>query len=166
MDALSDVLRGLQLAIVPEVEAYWIENPVPAHKIKHITPSGWIATVDGQHLNPLHFTPEQPPTTIDRRYSLYLDPIPDTPEQPTKARRHSRKGEATGWIEERQGNKHRKHPSTSYYYRYYDSDGRKQQQYVQVHLMGQIRQMIDQRCTVEIVLKYIHTHTRRKEPKL
>lgn len=157
MKAISTVLQGFQLALVPTVEAYWIENPrfgpqpVPATQIERVTPSGWITTTDGQHLNPLHYTPEQP----------------------TKARRHSRKGHASGWIEERQGNKKRKNPSTSYYYRYYDGDGRKQQQYVQVHLMAQVRQLIDQRCSVEAVLQFIHTHSRysgklhhTQEPKL
>lgn len=137
MQPINTVLRGLQQVILPEIEAYWIENPVPADQIERVTSSGWIATKDGQHLNPLHHTLEQP-----------------------RKRRHSRKGKASGWIEERQGNKKRKNPSTSYYYRYYDADGRKQQQYVQVRLMDKVPQLINQRCSVETILQYIHTHSR------
>lgn len=152
MQPIDTVLRGLQQSMLPEIEAYWLENPVvPSEKIQRITHSGWIATTDGTHLNPLHYTPEQPP----------------------KQRRHSRKGQASGWIEERQGNKHRKNPSTSYYYRYYDADGRKQQQYVQVRLMDKVPQLINQRCSVEEILQYIHTHSRysgklhhTQEPKI
>ena len=154
MDALSELLTELEADLQPAAVAFWQEHPrfgpqpVPAEQIERITPSGWIATTDGQHLNPLHYTPE--PSTQNSKLKTQNSP----------QRRHSRKGHASGWIEERQGNKQRKHPSTSYYYRYYDSDGRKQQQYVQVHLMGQVRQLIDQRCTVEAVLQFIHTHSR------
>ncbi|MBW4694663.1 MAG: hypothetical protein KME27_23175 [Lyngbya sp. HA4199-MV5] len=156
MQPINAVLRGLQLALIESVEAYWCENNpnpayvVPAAQIERITPSGWIATKDGQHLNPLHHTPEQP-----------------------RKRRYSRKGHASGWIEERQGNKTRKRPSTSYYYRYYNADGRKQQQYVQVHLMDKVSQLINQCCAVETVLQFIHTHSRysgklhhTQEPKI
>jgi len=139
MQPLSTVLRGLQLAIVPEIEAYWLENPVPAHKIKHITPSGWIATVDGQHLNPLHFQPEQPP----------------------KPRRRSPKGKASGWIEERTGNKQRITPSVSRYYCHYDSDGKIKRCYLQVHLLKETTAMIDARANVAAVLEFINTHTKR-----
>ena len=43
-------------------------------------------------------------------------PVPVAVATPPRVRRRSPRGQASGWIEERQGNKHRKTPSTSYYY--------------------------------------------------
>lgn len=140
MDALSAVLRGLQQSLIPEVEAYWIENPVPSEKISRVTHSGWIATVDGQHLNPRHFEPEQPP----------------------KPRRRSPKGKASGWIEERIGNRSRKTPSISRYYCHYDSAGKIKRCYLQAHLWREASAMIDARANVPAVVEFINTHTRKK----
>ncbi|PSB29929.1 hypothetical protein [Stenomitos frigidus] len=139
MNSISTVLAGWQQSFVPAVEAYWIENPVPLNQIARIAPSGWITTTDGQHLNPLHYTPEQPPPK----------------------RRYSKKGEASGSIKERIGNKKRKRPSTSYFYEWYD-DGRKQQRYVQTALMSEVSQMIDQRRPSAEIIQFLNQRSKRK----
>jgi hypothetical protein len=85
-------------------------------------------------------------------------PEPLSPEQPTleppprkPRRRHSPKGKATGWIEERLGNTKCQHPSTSYYYCWQEDD-RRSKQYVPVRKMAMIKEMIDQRCSVGDIL--------------
>jgi hypothetical protein len=85
-----------------------------------------------------------------------------SPEQPTqlkagdRPRRHSPKGKATGWIEERQGNLKRKNPSTSYYYCWQDGD-RRGKQYVPVRKMATVSQMVNDRCSVDDILSYLNT---------
>lgn len=130
MKSINAVLRGLQQAIIPEIEAYWCENkPNPAYVIP-------------------------------------------TPEPPTKPRRHSRKGEASGSIKERIGNKKRKNPSTSYFYEWYE-DGRKQQRYVQVRLMNQVQQFINSRRPCTEIIDFLNAQSRTtgrlhhtQEPKI
>jgi hypothetical protein len=82
-------------------------------------------------------------------------------EQPPKCqRRHSAKGKAVGWIEERQGNLKRKKPSTSYYYCWQEGD-RRGKTYVPVRQMAAIRAMVDSRCSVDEILAAI---TKRSTP--
>lgn len=76
------------------------------------------------------------------------------PHQPK--RRHSPKGHASGWIEERIGNKKRKTPNTSYYYCYQDCD-RRHKLYVPVGKMYRIRQLIDQRQPVAAIILFLNT---------
>jgi hypothetical protein len=71
------------------------------------------------------------------------------PVQPK--RRYSDKGSASGWLEKRLGNKHRKNPSVSYYYGWLDQ-GHQCQRYVPVAKVGQVTQMISDRCGVEEIL--------------
>ena len=52
-------------------------------------------------------------------------------------RRHSDKGSASGWLEKRVGNKHRKSPSISYYYGWLDQ-GQQCKRYVLVAKVGQV----------------------------
>ncbi len=140
MDAVSALLAELEADLTPALEAYWIENPVPLNQIARVTPSGWIATTTGQHLNPLHYTPEQP----------------------KPKRRYSKKGQASGWLEERKGNKQRKRPSTSYFYHWYEDDGRRQQRYVQTALMSDVRQMVDQRRPSAEIIEFLNQRSKRK----
>jgi len=69
-------------------------------------------------------------------------------------RRHSEKGSASGWLEKRLGNKHRKHPSVSYYYGWLDQ-GQQCKRYVPVAKVGQVTQMISDRCGVEEILGFL-----------
>ena len=69
-------------------------------------------------------------------------------------RRHSEKGSASGWLEKRVGNKHRKHPSISYYYGWLDQ-GQQCKRYVPVAKLGQVTQMISDRYGVEEILGFL-----------
>ena len=69
-------------------------------------------------------------------------------------RRHSEKGSASGWLEKRLGNKHRKSPSVSYYYGWLDQ-GQQCKRYVPVAKLGQVTQMISDRCGVEEILGFL-----------
>lgn len=68
-----------------------------------------------------------------------------------RQRRHSPKGKASGWLEERQGNKKRKTPSTSYYYCWLVS-GVTKKRYVPVGKVYRVNQMIEQRKSVDEIL--------------
>jgi|GEM_PF-7068274 len=90
---------------------------------------------------------------------------PSSPEPPTQTngkrkRRYSPKGKASGWIEERQGNLKRKRPSTSFYYCWLDTDGRKQKTYIPSRQVREISGMVSRRCSVDEILPVI-----RKQPK-
>lgn len=85
------------------------------------------------------------------REVLSSQPASSPPEQ---RRRYSRKGHASGWIEERHGNLKRPHPSTSYYYCWQEGEHRNKT-YIPVRQMTQIRAMVDRRCSVEEILQTI-----------
>ncbi len=59
--------------------------------------------------------------------------------------------DSMGWLEKRLGNKHRKSPSVSYYYGWLDQ-GQQCKRYVPVAKVGQVTQMISDRCGVEEIL--------------
>jgi hypothetical protein len=69
-------------------------------------------------------------------------------------RRHSEKGSASGWLEKRVGNKHRKSPSVSYYYGWL-VQGQQCKRYVPVAKLGQVTQMISDRYGVEEILGFL-----------
>ncbi|WNZ22715.1 hypothetical protein HJG54_07500 [Leptolyngbya sp. NK1-12] len=77
--------------------------------------------------------------------------LPPPPREPTKQRRHSPKGKASGWIEERLGNLKRQNPSTSYYYCWQQGTNRGKQ-YIPVRKLAAVQQMIDQRCSMGDIL--------------
>lgn len=81
------------------------------------------------------------------------------PEQPTesatsKTRRHTPKGEASGWIEERTGNKKRQNPSISYYYCWDDTDGR-HRRYIPAGKLWRVQQMWESRRSVDEIVAYL-----------
>jgi len=91
-----------------------------------------------------------------------LKPLPPPPPPPPKPpRRRSKKGEASGWIEERQGNRKRKTPSTSYYYGWQDGEG-KHKRYIPAAKVHRVQGMIGDRRTVAEILDYLTggTHDR------
>jgi len=79
-------------------------------------------------------------------------PTPHTPSSPP--RRHSPRGQASGWIEERQGNCKRKIPSTSYYYGWQDQGG-KYKRYIPAAKVYRVQQMIAERKTVAQILSFL-----------
>lgn len=66
-------------------------------------------------------------------------------------RRHVPKGQASGWIEERLGNKRRKNPSVSYYYCWDDGEGR-HRRYIPVRKRGRVQQLWAERRSVAEIL--------------
>ncbi|MBE7379845.1 MAG: hypothetical protein F6J95_000350 [Leptolyngbya sp. SIO1E4] len=74
-------------------------------------------------------------------------------------RRHSPKGQASGWLETRIGNKTRKHPSTSYYYCWDEvvaaGETRRQKVYVKVSKVAAVRHMLNERRSVEEILRVL-----------
>lgn len=89
-------------------------------------------------------SPEQepPPQFSDPQNSAI---IPSTP------RRHSPKGHACGWIEERRGNLSRKTPSISYYYCWQTGEQRGKC-YIPIRKLAMVEQMLRDRCSVDDVL--------------
>jgi hypothetical protein len=79
------------------------------------------------------------------------------PEQKlARSRRHTPKGKACGWIEERQGNKARKKASVSYYYKWDDAEGRGSR-YIPAGKVEQVREMVyGQCCGVAEVLQFLN----------
>ncbi|QQE64125.1 site-specific DNA methylase [Leptolyngbya sp. BL0902] len=69
-------------------------------------------------------------------------------------RRHSPKGKASGWMEERQGNKKRKTPSVSYYYGWLE-EGVCRKRYVPAGKVHRVNEMIHQRRPVADILTFI-----------
>ena len=82
------------------------------------------------------------------------------PEQLSRQqRRHSPKGEACGWIEERLGNKGRKNPSISYYYCWDEviatGETQRQKLYIKVNQLTTVRRMVDERQSVEEIVEVL-----------
>jgi hypothetical protein len=77
------------------------------------------------------------------------------PQPQPQQRRHSSKGKAVGWIEERIGNKKRKNPSTSYYYCWQEGE-RRMKVYVKARKMYRCHQMIEARCSVDDILQFLN----------
>lgn len=151
MLAVKEVLCGWQQSLFDDIEAYWLENSparelVRQERIEKVGSNGWIYTTDGQHLNPRHFTPEQP--------------------QPKRR-------EQVGWIEERISNPKRKTPTTCYYFGWYemqDGERRKMKTYVPQAQMSEVWQSckIDKRPyteTLKLIRKSGKAH-HTQEPKL
>ena len=71
-----------------------------------------------------------------------------------RRRRHTPKGSASGWIEQRQGNKGRKRPSASYYYRWEDEVG-KHSLYIPISKLRRVRKLWRQRRSVVEILEVL-----------
>ena len=78
-----------------------------------------------------------------------LDPLPQTRPQP-QAEAKSRKP-ATGWIEQRTGNKSRQNPSLSYYY-CYEQAGARTKHYIPARKVCHIQTLVADRKSVDDVL--------------
>jgi hypothetical protein len=99
---------------------------------------------------------------------LQLSALPDVEPYPIRnpprlcpqpQRRYSPKGKATGWIEERQGNKKRKIPSTSYYYCWQDATG-KHKRYIKASQVTRVHQMVAQRQPTQTILDFLKPEAR------
>lgn len=134
-------LKGRQLSLVVEVPPYPLENllrrgkQIQTHSgtatVTHIKRAGKADIIFADYGSG-HTQPHLPESLLS------------SPEQQQRTRRHSPKGKASGWIEERQGNKKRSKPSISYYYRWEDATG-KHSRYIPAGKLGQVQRM----CEVE-----------------
>ena len=139
-------LKGMQLALLPEVQPYWLENPGQPQ------PESFCSGGDeARSPNPAQMAlelPEAPPNAC-------------TIAQPGQ-RRHSPKGKAVGWLKERQGNTKRKKPTTSYFYcwdepvkRDGQAEYQRHQVYVPMRAIARVQAMIAERQPVAVVLDAI-----------
>ena len=135
-------LRGMQLALLPEVQPYWLENP--GRPSPAPVRSGGDAVRSPNSAQMALELPETSPnvcTTVQGGQ-----------------RRHSPKGKASGWIKERKGNTQRKQATTSYFYCWDEpvQDGQAEYQrhqvYVPVRAIAQVQAMIAERQPVAVVL--------------
>jgi len=136
-------LRGMQLALPPEVQPYWLENP--GRPSPAPVRSGGDA---GRSPRPAQMALELPEVA----------PNVCTTAQGGQ-RRHSPKGKAVGWLKERQGNTRREKPSVSYFYcwdepvkRDGQAEYQRHQVYVPVRAIAQVQAMIAERQPVGVVL--------------
>ena len=139
-------LRGMQLALLPEVAPYWLENPGRPQR------------------EPLRSGGDEVRSPRPAQMALEL---PETsPNVCTTVqggqRRHSPKGQAVGWIKERRGNTRRKKPSVSYFYcwdepvqRDGQAEYQRHQVYVPVGAISRVQEMIAERQPVAVVLDAI-----------
>lgn len=150
-------LKGMQLALLPEVKPYWLENP--GHPTPAPVRSGGDALPSEQPTSPARMAPE-PPEVVPNVCTIV---------QPGK-RRHSPKGKAAGWLKERQGNTKREKPTTSYFYcwdepvkRDGQAEYQRHQVYVPVRAIAQVQQLIAERQPVAVVLEAIAGAKQKKK---
>ena len=136
-------LRGMQLALLPEVAPYWLENP--GRPQREPVRSGGDEARSPRPAQMALELPEVAPNVC-------------TTVQGSQ-RRHSPKGKAVGWLKERQGNTRRKKPTTSYFYcwdepvqRDGQAEYQRHQVYVPVGAIAQVQAMIAEREPVAVVL--------------
>lgn len=136
-------LKGLQLALLPEVQPYWLENSWQPRRAPLESGEG-----EARSSGPVQIALELPEEVSNVC----------TAAQPAQ-RRHSPKGKAVGWIKERRGNAKRKQPTTSYFYcwdepvkRDGQAEYQRHQVYVPVGAIARVQAMIAERQPVEVVL--------------
>jgi hypothetical protein len=136
-------LKGLQLALLPDVKPYWLENPGRPQ------PEPFCSGGDkARSPCPAQMALELPEAA----------PNACTIAQDIQ-RRHSPKGKAVGWIKERQGNTKRKKPTTSYFYCWDEpvkkggqAEYQRHQVYVPVRAIARVQEMLAERQPVAVVL--------------
>lgn len=120
MDSVNTMLAGYQLAILKNVEAYWLENPpasmsgpaVEVGKEFKRNKDGKLFKVVGGSDNHITLNCDEPSQIISCRVSGKEIEKLFTPERP----RSKRPCFQVGWIEERLSNPSRERPCISYYF--------------------------------------------------
>jgi len=157
------LLQGKQLALVINVPIYELENP-PRKGDRFTTTSG-IATVTHIQLAGKeqvfwadYGSGIPQPHVSEGILSVLPSPPESSPleqKSPGRSRRHTPKGKACGWIEERVGNKKREKPSVSFYYKWDNVEGRGSR-YIPAGKVERVRGMIyGERRSVAEVLKFL-----------
>jgi len=147
------LLQGKQLALVINVPIYELENP--PRKGDRLTTSAGIATVtriEQVGKEQIYWAAYGSGTPQPHISEGILSVSP--PEQRT--RRHTPKGKASGWIEERVGNKSRKKPSVSYLYKWEDSEG-KHSLYIKAAKVARAIELVyEERWSVAKILEFLN----------
>ena len=175
-------LKGQQLSLLSEVNPYPLSNPPsdhcressPEHPDKDFHKGDRVLISDGYYngkealvvrvnRKTLTLLPEGAPAHAEIRMGkeyCWRLAQPSSPEQSAYPhRRHSAKGQASGWIEERQGNRRRKVPSTSYYYCWLEQ-GARRKCYVPVGKLWRLVQLLDQRRPVREIVAFLEGEDR------
>jgi hypothetical protein len=145
------LLRGTQLSLTVKVPTYELENP--PRKGDRLTTTSGIATVT-------HIDQAGSEAVIWADYGSGISQphvsegimAVSPPERSPRSRRHTPKGKACGWIEERQGNKARKKASVSHYYKWDDVEGRGSR-YIPAGKVARVREMVygESRSVAEVL---------------
>jgi hypothetical protein len=145
-------LRGTQLSLTVSVPTYELENP--PRKGDRLTTSAGIATVT-------HIDQAGKEAVIWADYGSGISQphvsegiMAVSPPKQTKiprSRRHTPKGKASGWIEERVGNKKREKPSVSHYYRWENAEG-KHSRYIPAGKLDEVRSLVEKRGAIAQIL--------------
>lgn len=152
------LLQGRQLALVINVPIYELENPPRSGD--RLTTSSGIATVT--HIEQVgkeqvfwadYGSGIPQPHVSEGILSVSLPE--QSPELSPRTRRHTPKGKASGWIEERVGNKSRKKPSVSHIYKWEDAVG-KHSLYIKAAKVARVMEMVyGERRSVGEVLEFL-----------
>ncbi|MGB3493894.1 MAG: hypothetical protein WBA57_14285 [Elainellaceae cyanobacterium] len=138
---------GEQLSFLPEVPPYSIIDPWSLAAGDTITTPQGTATVT-------HSTIAGEVRIIHADYGSGVSQphLPEDIRSVVRKRRYSKPGQASGWIEERIGNRKRKTPSISYYYCWQDELGR-HRRYIPAGKVWRIQRMVEveERPVTEIV---------------
>jgi hypothetical protein len=179
------VLAGIQLSVLEKIAPYFISNPGQRSRprMSESPPlAPWFQVGDRvrvlrgccqglesaitaiqPHLkHSIVLEPGKgrfPPTLLERIPPPAPEPVQPPPSRPKPQRRYSPKGQAVGWIEERQGNKKRKTPSTSYYYCWQDATG-KHKRYIKASQVTRVHQMVAQRQPTQTILDFLKPEAR------
>ncbi|MEL6763530.1 MAG: hypothetical protein AAFO87_07670 [Cyanobacteria bacterium J06607_6] len=101
--------------------------------------------------NQLSMLPDVQPYRIVSSLCSGGKPSPSSDAVNTSNRQHRPKGQASGWVEERQGNQKRKNPSISYYYRWDSPEGRVNE-YIRASRLPKVNRLIaENRPALEIL---------------
>ena len=99
------------------------------------------------------------PYEINQRCSggdqpLHIEPSAAAANTKPRVRKHRPKGSASGWLETRTGNRKRKKPTVSHYYRW-DSPKGRVSEYVKASRVSQVHQLIVEETPALEILKVV-----------
>ncbi|KAM3093208.1 hypothetical protein ACKFKF_29735 [Phormidesmis sp. 146-12] len=164
MDSAAKILQGFQLSLVPDIPPTPISNPSspeqefrmsdvvrlrggsPFYHQSRTYPTGVIVTSNIPKIGyGINLGNRAGQTWYTGEWLEFADrPAAPAPE-PGRKRRYSKKGEASGWIEERWGNKARKRQSLSLYFCWEEDDQgerRRRRTYIPANQCQQITAMV------------------------
>jgi hypothetical protein len=137
MDGKPNALSGFQPSLLPTVEGCWLTN----------------AADDVVQQIPLNLSDD--PNSI-------AQPPEQAHQQKDQRRRRSAKGKASGWIEERQGNRKRAKPTVYYVYKWDDVHRVRHTRYIPAGKLWRVQQMVEvEGQTIAQVLEFLANEAER-----